>query len=381
MKSQESMQDKAKNSDRRSGLGFVLGWVLAVVAGLALLVVFVFARDSKLKEQSQQLQSQANAGERVLVRHIVHSGGAQSFDLPATVHGYIETSLYAKIAGYLKEIRVDKGDKVRKGQVLAVLESPELEQQVANARASYELDAITDRRNQQLVKEGVVAQQAADETHNTMLAAKATLDEMLANEAYKTITAPFDGVITSRPVDPGALIPQATSGSSNLPLLTIATLSPVRIYADMPQAIAPFIRDGDAVTLTVADYPGRVFKGEVTRHPQALADATRTMLTEVDLPNRDHALLPGMYATMHIRASVSANALLVPDDALVFRDGKPYVPIVRADQLHLVPVNLGQDDGNVVEVSGELVPSDLVAVNVGQSAHDGEKVQAVMAEQ
>ena len=105
------------------------------------------------------------------------------------------------------------------------------------------------------------------------------------------------------------------------------------------------------------------------------------MLTEVDLPNRDHALLPGMYATMHIRASVPANALLVPDDALVFRDGKPYVPIVRGDQLHLVPVNLGQDDGNVVEVSGDIVPSDLVAVNVGQSAHDGEKVQPVMAEQ
>lgn len=381
MKLQEPMQDEQTGSNRRSGYRFVLGWVLAVVVGLVLLGVLVFARDSKLKQQSQQLETQANAGERVLVKHIVQSPGSRSFDLPATVHGYIETPLYAKVAGYLKEIRVDKGDRVRKGQVLAVLESPELEQQVANARASYELDAITDRRNQQLVKEGVVAQQAADETHNTMLAARATLDQTLATEAYKTIPAPFDGVITSRPVDPGALIPQATTGSANVPLLTIATLSPVRIYADVPQAMAPFIHDGDAVTLTIADYPGRVFKGTVTRHPQALADATRTMLTEVDLPNRDHALLPGMYATMHIRASVPANALMVPDDALVFRDGKPYAPIVRGNQLHLVPVTLGQDDGNVVEVSGDLSQSDFVAVNVGQSAHDGEKVQVVMADQ
>lgn len=381
MKLQEPMQDEQTGSNRRSGYRFVLGWVLAVVVGLVLLGVLVFARDFKLKQQSQQLETQANAGERVLVKHIVQSPGSRSFDLPATVHGYIETPLYAKVAGYLKEIRVDKGDRVRKGQVLAVLESPELEQQVANARASYELDAITDRRNQQLVKEGVVAQQAADETHNTMLAARATLDQTLATEAYKTIPAPFDGVITSRPVDPGALIPQATTGSANVPLLTIATLSPVRIYADVPQAMAPFIHDGDAVTLTIADYPGRVFKGTVTRHPQALADATRTMLTEVDLPNRDHALLPGMYATMHIRASVPANALMVPDDALVFRDGKPYAPIVRGNQLHLVPVTLGQDDGNVVEVSGDLSQSDFVAVNVGQSAHDGEKVQVVMADQ
>lgn len=381
MKLQEPMQDEQTGSNRRSGYRFVLGWVLAVVVGLVLLGVLVFARDSKLKQQSQQLETQANAGERVLVKHIVQSPGSRSFDLPATVHGYIETPLYAKVAGYLKEIRVDKGDRVRKGQILAVLESPELEQQVANARASYELDAITDRRNQQLVKEGVVAQQAADETHNTMLAARATLDQTLATEAYKTIPAPFDGVITSRPVDPGALIPQATTGSANVPLLTIATLSPVRIYADVPQAMAPFIHDGDAVTLTIADYPGRVLKGTVTRHPQALADATRTMLTEVDLPNRDHALLPGMYATMHIRASVPANALMVPDDALVFRDGKPYAPIVRGNQLHLVPVTLGQDDGNVVEVSGDLSQSDFVAVNVGQSAHDGEKVQVVMADQ
>lgn len=374
------MQAEVKNTGG-NGHGFVFGWVLAVAVGVALLAVLVFARESKLKQQSRQLESQADAGERVLVRHIAHSSSEQTLDLPATVHGYIETPLYAKVAGYLKEIRVDKGDKVRKGQVLAVLESPELDQQVTNARASYELDAITDRRNQQLVKEGVVAQQAADETHNTMLAAKATLDEMLATEAYKRIAAPFDGVITSRPADPGALIPQATAGTSNSPLLTIATLSPVRIYADVPQTAAPFVHDGDSVTITVDNYSGRVFKGNVTRHPQALADATRTMLTEVDLPNRDHALLPGMYGTMHIRASVPATALLVPDDALVFRDGKPFAPIVRGDRLRLVPVTLGQDDGNVVEVSGDLSETDLVAVNVGQSAHDGEKVQAVMAEQ
>jgi membrane fusion protein (multidrug efflux system) len=300
--------------------------------------------------------------------------------LPAKLRGYTETPIYAKIAGYLRVIKVDKGDRVKKNQVLAVLESPELDQQVANARAAYDLDVITDQRNQALTREGVLPRQTADESHNTMLAAKATLQQYRATEEYKIITAPYSGVVTARNFDAGALIPQTTASSGNTPILTVATLSPLRVYSDVPQDIAPFIRDGDPADVTVGEYPDRIFRGKVTRHPEALTPATRTMLVEVDLPNSDQVLFPGMYARVVLHVAAPARAPMVPDDALVFRDGKPYVPVVCEDILKLIPVSLGFDDGVNVEVTGEISDQDMVALNVGQAAHDGERVQPITAQ-
>ncbi|MGH7879507.1 MAG: efflux RND transporter periplasmic adaptor subunit, partial [Candidatus Binataceae bacterium] len=164
-------------------------------------------------------------------------------------------------------------------------------------------------------------------------------------------------------------------------LLALATLSPLRIYADVPQSVAPFVKDGDPATITVTEYPGRVFEGNVTRHPEALTAATRTMLVEVDLTNDDRALLPGMYARLNLRATVPEGPPLVPDDALVFRDGKPYVPLVRDNRLRLAEVTLGYDDGINVEVTRGVAPQDLVAINVGQAARDGELVRPMTAAQ
>lgn len=375
------MNEQTNPQPRSRSIGFHFGWLLAVAIVIVAVAVLVLARDSRIKQQTAELQAQADQGERVLVRKVSESATSSALELPATIHGYSEAPLYAKVPGYLKNILVDKGDHVRKGQVLAVLESPELEQQVANARASYELAAITDKRNQQLVKEGVIAQQTADESHNTMLAAKASLDQALATEAYKTITAPFSGIITARNFDPGALIPQATASSNSTSVLTMATVSPVRVYADVPQTLAPFLHDRDPVTITVSNYPNRTFKGSITRHPSALADASRTMLIEADLENRDQALFPGMYATMAIHAAIPHRAVTVPDDALVYQNGKPLVPVVRGDHLKLIPVTLGQDDGVTVQVEGDVSSDDVVAINVGQSARDGEKVQAIPAQQ
>lgn len=363
----------------KPGARYILRWLIAALAVLIAVCGLVFASAQKIKVQTSQLEATLARGPRVLVEPAGESALSRKLDLPATITGYIETPIYAKVAGYLKEIRVDKGARVRKGEVLAILESPELDKQVADARASYWLQKVTDDRNQQLFRAGVIAAQQADDSHSAMLQAKAAYQQLLAMQAYEIVRAPVSGVITARYVDPGALIPQVTSPASGAaPIVTLATLQPVRVYAWVPQSAAPFIHDGDPATVTVTEYPGRQFTGSVTRHPEALSPASRTMLVEVDLPNADSSLYPGMYARLSLGVALSNRAPTVPDDALIFRNDKVYVPVVRNQRLHLVPVTLGYDDGYRVEITSGLRPGEMVAINVSQSAQDGEPVQPTL---
>jgi len=362
-----------------TGKIFVVGWMGAVVLVVGLTAGLVLARELWIGRQSSELERQYEQGQRVLVTKVLHSPKSRQLKIPASIHGFVETPIYAKVAGYLKTIKVDKGDRVKLGEVLAVLDSPELDHQVENARATYELQKVTDDRNQMLLRTGVVAQQTADDSHAAMLEAKEALNQLVATQAYEIIKAPFDGIITARNVDPGALIPQSTTSTTgSLPILSMATLTPLRIYADVPQSAAPFIKDGDQVTVTVGEYPRRAFPGTVTRHPDALDTETRTMRVEVDLENRDSALLPGMYAIVALAVSTPSAVPMVPDDALVFHGGKVLVPVVRDGRMHLAEVTLGYDNGVNVEVVRGISDSDVVAINVGQSAREGEIVQAVM---
>jgi membrane fusion protein, multidrug efflux system len=371
-------EDPREYSAKPPGGFFFVGWMLLVLVVLGLTAGLVMARSRLLNRQTSELELQQELGPRVLVVPVLRTPRVRSIEVPGTIHGYIETPVYAKIAGYLKQINVDKGDRVRKGQMLAVLESPELDHQVANARATFELARVTDQRNQALVRFGVVAQQQADNARAQMKEAEAALAQLIAMQGYEAIRAPFDGIVTARYVDPGALIPQTTSQSGTpTPIVSMATNSALRIYSDVPQSTAPFIRDGDPAAVTVIEYPRRVFTGTVTRHSSALASQTRTMLVEVDLPNKDLALYPGMYTTVKFQVNVSAEAPMVPDDALVFRNGKPFVPVVRNGHLRLAPVDLGYDDGVDVEITDGVTEQDVVAVNVGQSARDGEAVRAI----
>ncbi|HLW71747.1 MAG TPA: efflux RND transporter periplasmic adaptor subunit [Candidatus Binataceae bacterium] len=364
------------------GRFYLAGWIILIIVVLCATIGLILVHGSRLRGETADRANELALGPRVLVAQVGQAPQTRTLELPGTIHGFIETPVYAKVAGYLKSIKVDKGDRVHTGELLATLESPELDHQVANAIATYRLAQVTDRRNQELLRSGVIARQTADETHANLLETKATLDQLAATRDYEQIRAPMDGVVTARYVDPGALIPQSTAPTSaNTALIALATLSPLRIYADVPQSVAPFVKDGDAATITVTEYPGRVFEGNVTRHPQALTSATRTMLIEVDLPNDDHALLPGMYAKLNFRATVPEGPPLVPDDALVFRDGKPFVPLVQDNRLRLAAVALGYDDGINVEVTKGVAAQDLVALNVGQAARDGEPVRPMTAEQ
>ena len=375
-------EDPKSYTPEKPGRLFFFGWLVAVLVLLGLTAGLVRARSVRINRQTDELNHQIEIGPRVLVAPVIHAPRTRMIEIPATIHGYIETPVYAKIAGYLKTIRVDKGDRVAAGQVIAILDTPELDQQVANAQASYGMARLTYQRDEVLRRDDAVAQQVADEARASMVEAKATLDQLAAMQAYKTIRAPFTGIITARYVDQGALVPQVTSPSAaSTPIVAMATLSPLRVYAAAPQSVAPFIRNGDAATITVTEYPQRTFKGAVARHPEALTSDTRTMLVEVDLANEDRALYPGMYAKLVLVVATPAGVPMVPDDALVFRGGKPFVPVVRGGHLRLAAVTLGYDNGVNVEITEGVSDQDMVALNVGQAASDGEPVQPVTAQQ
>ena len=355
--------------------------IVGLVAAACILVLaaggLVLGHFVRIRREADARAEKAKAPRSVSVVRVERTPERVTLRLPGKIHGFTETPVHAKVAGYLKTINVDKGDRVKAGTVLAELETPELDHQVRNAHATYELKRITDRRFAALRGQGVVSQQEADQAHADFLGAEATLRELEASQQYKRITADFYGEITARYVDPGALIPQATSGSLGVTtaIVAMASLDPVRVYVDLPQAEAPFVKDGDAAVVTTGEYPGRRFTGAVTRHPQALTPSTRTMLVEVDLANPDGALLPGMYAQVAIEIAHRATTPRVPDDALVFRDGRTLVPIVDHDRIRLVPVVLGYDDGSASEVTEGLSGDEVVAIGVGQTAREGEPVQ------
>ena len=351
-----------------------LGVILVFAAGAGLL----WAHSTQIQTQRTMLTHTNALGPRVLVMRVQEPIHQRQIPIPASIHGYVETSIYAKTPGYLKTIYVDKGDRVYKGEVLAVLTSPELDKQVADAKANYWLQSVTDKRNQELVAQQVIPQQLADNSHAAMLQAKVAYEQLVATQACEVIRAESDGIITARYVDPGALIPQVTTPGDSTPIVDLATLRPLRVYADVPQDIAAFVRNGDPAIVTVTQFPGRKFAGKVTRHPEALAFDTRTMRVEVDLPNLDSALYPGMYASAVLNVSSAEDTVSVPDDALVFRHGDAYVPVVRNNRIHLARVALGNDDGREVEIAIGVSGGDLIAVNVGEGIEDGDPVQPVV---
>jgi RND family efflux transporter MFP subunit len=353
-------------------------WFGLAAIGLVAAFGVVMVRGEAIRSQREDLARQASRGQPVLVTQLIWAPQTREILLPGEIYGYYETPIYAKIAGYVKTMLVDKGSRVRAGQLVATIESPETDQQTRNAKAAYDIAALTDRRYQSLIKQEVVPQQVADESHAQMLQTYATWRSYVATQQYEHVLAPFDGMITVRNLHPGALVGSAAAAGTSTPAIyQMATLKPLRVYVYLPQPLSPLVRDGDRAVVTVNEYPERDFPGTVSRHPSALDQSTRTMQIEVDLPNEDLALYPGMYANVKIEVSGGKQSPKVPDEALIFNNEDTFVPVVRDNRIHLVKVKLGLDDGTNCEVIRGLSGDEIVALGMGQTAREGELVQPI----
>ncbi|HEV2046398.1 MAG TPA: efflux RND transporter periplasmic adaptor subunit [Chthoniobacterales bacterium] len=300
--------------------------------------------------------------------------------LPGNVMAYQEATLYAKVAGYLKTINVDKGDSVKEGDLLAEIEAPEMLADLVKEKAEAEAAQIDLKRvtEAQHKASDLVTPQTVDAAKAKAGVARAGLQRIETLLDYAKITAPFAGVITKRWADPGALIPVATSSSAakSAAVVTLMDFSTVRIDVAIPDTDAPLVKKDLPVKVTVNELPGRMFAGTITRFAYALDESTKTMPTEIEIANPDLALRPGMWASVEIELQKKENTLLIPAEALVTEKNKNSVFVVRDNKALKVPIATGFDDGVNVEILKGCGPNDSVIIAGKQSVTDGQKVQA-----
>ncbi len=314
----------------------------------------------------------------------------QDLVLPSTLQAFIESPIYARTNGYLAHWYKDIGSRVKKGELLADIETPEVDQELMQAQAvrdqaeaQLNLAKTSAQRWETLRKMDAVAQQETDERSSGYTQQQAALASATANvrrleqlESFKHIYAPFSGVITRRNTDIGALINAGNSGV-NQELFVIAQIDPIRVYVDVPEIYAPSIRPGVKGAIELPSLIGQHFDGSVVRTADAIDLATRTLRTEIDVPNRAGRLLPGSYAQVHFGVKVTAVRLSVPVNALLFRSEGTRAAVVGSDgKVHLKPVVIGRDYGTDVEILGGLDPSDSIVLNPSDSLEEGEPVHA-----
>ena len=326
--------------------------------------------------------SESQAGAQVIDVQVVkptRRDVAYSIALPANVSPLYQTTLYAKVSGYLKWIGPDKGDRVKKDQILAVIDAPEVEEQYRQAVADYTIKKITFERLTNVWKEtpDVIAKQDVDMAEAAFQGARHLMEQRVALRDYTKVRAPYDGTITARFADPGALIQVATSSSSGaIPLFTIMNLETVRVYANVPQEDTPWAKTGVPAVLTVQEFPGRLFAGTVTRTTHALDPSTRSLLIEVDLPNTDQALQPGTFGELTLQLRNSPDALVVPAGSLITQGKNTLVFIVEQGKAMQRKIKTGLSDGRWVEVVEGLTGAEDVVVVGKSKLVEGATVQA-----
>jgi RND family efflux transporter MFP subunit len=308
--------------------------------------------------------------------------------LPAQLQAYMESSIYSRTNGYLLHWYRDIGSHVKKGELLADIDTPEVDQELSQSKAARqqiaaqaELAKTSAERWANLRKTDSVSQQEADQQSSAYTQAQANLAAADANvrrleqlESFKRIYAPFAGVITRRSVDVGALITAGSSGQTK-ELFNLAQVDPLRVYISVPQSDSPGIRAGVPAYIELREFPGEKFSGAVVRTADAIDPATRTMLTEVDVPNHNERLLPGAYAQLHFAVPIKAARFTVPVNSLMFRPEGTRVAIVSADgKIHLKPVIIGRDFGNKIEILNGLEATDQIVVNPADSLEENEPV-------
>ena len=398
--------EPTRQATRRTVAILVILLIVAVVVAIAGVLPRLRAR-AALRQQTNSM-----AVPDVAVTTPQSGEPMQEVILPGTIQAYQDAPIYARTNGYVKAWYHDIGSHVRKGELLAVIDTPELDRQVDEARAALTtakanlaLAHITAQRYQGLSGTEAVSKQSIDtavQTESAQVAsvaqAQQALDQLLELQSFERVYAPFDGVVTARNVNVGQLVDAGSNGgtgsSSNSTgnptintingpreLFHVSSLGTVRIFINVPGLYVPEARPGVQTDIDVPEYPGRVFKGTIVRTANAVDVNTRTITVEVDIPNRDHALLPGAYAQVHLRLPMKHPALIIPVDTLLFRsEGLRVAVIDSQNHVHLQRITVGRDWGTKIEVLTGLTQSDRIIDSPPDSIAEGELVRVVFSQ-
>lgn len=381
------LKDMTQEAKRRSSR---LGTYVIPAALLVLFIVLIgFGFISRRKAEADLKQSTAAAA--VPMVNVVHpqlSAENNELVLPGNTQAFTDAPIFARTNGYVKKWYVDIGARVKKGQLLAEIETPEVDQQLQQARADLKTAQanlrqaeITADRWEALWKTNSVSKQETDVAVSTYNAMKATVASNESNvrrleelQGFQKIYAPFDGVITARNTDIGALINSGAS-TTGQELFHLAAIHTLRVFVAVPEVYAPAVRVGATATLTLDEFPGKVFNGTIARNSNSIDPASRTLLVEVDVDNRAGQLLPGAYALVHLKLPQSVTSVTIPANTLLFRSEGLRVGVVRNGRAELVPITIGRDYGNSVEVMSGLRSTDTVIINPSDSLINGTPVR------
>ena len=365
-------------------------WIVAVVAFLIVAAVVISGIVPRVRARAT-LKNETNqlAVPTVLVVLPKHAAAGQEIILPANVQAFKDAPIYARTNGYLKRWYVDIGGRVKAGQLLAEIDTPEVDQQLhqaradlATAEANVRLSEITANRYEGLLKTDSVSQQDADNATSDYAAKKAIVQSSEANvrrlqdlQSFEKIYAPFEGVITQRNTDIGQLIDSGSSGGAKAELFHIAAPDPLRVYVSVPQVYSQLTKPGLKANLTLAEFPGRHFEGTLVRTADSIDLTTRTLLIEIQVHNPTGELLTGAYAELHLKLPGNVSTFTVPVNTLLFRSEGLRVVSVKDDKATLLPVTLGRDFGTEVEVLTGLNGDEQLIVNPPDSIVSGQPVR------
>jgi RND family efflux transporter MFP subunit len=370
-------------------------WLAPALAVLAAVLVLALGIRSRLRAESTlRAVTDQMAVPSVSVVTPKHTAAATEIILPGNMQPFISSPIYARTDGYVKKWYFDIGAHVKAGELLAVIQTPEVDEQLAQARstlntaqANLELAQITRDRYESLLKKHAVAQQDVDNAVGTFTANKAIVDADMANVrhyevlvSFENVYAPFDGVITARNTDIGDLINSGSSTAPRTDLFDISQTRTLRVYVNVPEEYSRGIKPGETeADIVLAEFPGQKFPGKVVRTAEAINGTTRTLLTEIDLANPGNTLLTGSYAEVHLNIPSANSTFLIPVSALIFRSERLQVGVVRNGKVQLTDLTPGHDFGSEIEVVAGLKADDQVVMNPPDSLVSGQQVNIVQA--
>ena len=390
----QTMAERSPAANGGAGQRTYKQWLVLAVAAILVAALLISGIWSRVKARAAlDTETTQAALTAVSVVSPKQSTPAEEIILPGNVQPYISSPIYARTNGYLKKWYFDIGAHVKQGELLALIETPEVDQQLEQARsnlltaqANLELASITKTRYQGLLKSNAVAQQDVDNAvgtynaNNSIVEAdKAAVQQYSALVSFEKVYAPFDGVITARNTDIGDLINSGSSSTVKTDLFHIAQPGRLRVYVNVPEEYSRGIKVGMTADLSLAEFPDRKFQGKLVRTADDINLTTRTLLVEIDVSNPTGTLLTGSYAEVHLTVPTQASTFLIPVNTLLFRTEGLRVGIVKDGKVVLTPVTPGHDFGNRMEIVSGLKANDQVIINPPDSIVSGQEVQIVQA--